>query len=128
MNDVILVTPPDILYNKTKNLLLVNPNEDIKAAVSDVILQAKNHCNLYLYDHDDSIYIDWLLTVHKFADLAIIDLDNIPNDVRPLQSYFISHPYTYYYSKEENFIFSKISKNRIFDKQNIETIIGVLFE
>ena len=45
-----LITPPDKLFNDDPSILLVNPNDNIKNQMNEVLKDLDTRINLYLYD------------------------------------------------------------------------------
>jgi|TARA_R110000803_G_scaffold190606_2_gene253173 hypothetical protein len=122
MSDITLITPPDKVFNQGENILLIFPSEESKQAVQLFLSQSKQHFNVYLYTEDTDI--DWLLSVHKFCGRTFLELDNIPPELNKLVSYFISFPTTYWLTKGEHLYYNKLSVNRIYNFDFLNTWIG----
>ena len=45
-----LITPPDILYNQNKSILLVHPSNKIKEQLNDVLKNIEQDIDIYLYE------------------------------------------------------------------------------
>ena len=71
-----LITPPDIIYDKTTSILLIHPSKQIKNQLNDVLKDAQQNINIYLYEQEEEH--DWLLTLHRMCNFVVIDIDNSP--------------------------------------------------
>jgi len=122
MSDIILITPPDKVYNKNKNILLINPSEEHRQSIQNILANNNEPVNIYLYS--DNIDLDWLLTMHRICDAVFLDLDNMPQELRDLASYLVSFNNTYWLTKGENIVYNKISNKRIYDFEFLNNILG----
>ena len=116
-----LITPPDIIYDKTTSILLIHPSKQIKNQLNDVLKAAQQNINIYLYEQEEEH--DWLLTLHRMCNFVVIDIDNSPSLTRDAISYFISFPNTFWLTNGDNVYYNKISNNRIY---NLDWIGGKL--
>ena len=115
---VTLITPPDILPNRTQSILLVTPNSDIKDFLDDYLKTFNANIHVYLYTTSDAD-IKWLLTVAVRAEAVILDCDNAPDDLSHFLSYIISMPNTYYRITNPKVDYSVINPNRFYDFPNL---------
>lgn len=126
VSDILLITPPDKLFNQNPSILLVYPSEAAKNEVQKFLAQTDRTVNIYIYDitaaetHD----LDWLLSVSRFAECVYVDIDNCEPIVRDLCSYLVSFTNCYWLTQAENSVYNKISTNRVYDIQSINKIIG----
>jgi len=127
-NNVILITPPDKIFNQNPSCLLIYPNDSIRKEFNDILLNSNNKQNVYLYNDENNIDVEWLLTTAKMCDFVIFDYDNSPEHVRVLGSYLISLPHTYWLTSDDWMLYNKLSTNRIYSLDAIETLIGGTFE
>ena len=74
-----------------------------------------------MYEDPNGKDIDWVLNVHKISQIVILDLDNLPPYWKKLESYLVSFGNTYYLTKAEEIMYNKISANRIFAVEEIES-------
>lgn len=126
---VILITPPDKIFNQNPNLLLIYPSSHIKDQLQQILANSQESQNVYIYNVEDEHHdIDWILSVAKMSDVVIIDIDNCPNNIKALSSYIVSLPQTYWLTAEDTFCYNKLSANRIYGLDAIENIIGGSFE
>jgi len=126
---IILITPPDKIFNQNPNILLINPSEVVRKETQDILAHSDANQNIYIYNAtDEEPEVDWLLSVAKMCDLVVIDLDNSVDHVRALASYIVSLPQTYWLTAEDKWQYNKLSANRIYGLDVIEHLIGGLIE
>ena len=123
MSKINLITPPDILHNKNKSILCVSLDNENRKSLQNVIAKVQENLNIYIFDNDIT-EIDWLLNLHKICDVCIVNLDNLPQEIRTIMSYLISFDNTYWLTKGEQIMYNKISSNRIFELDQIKEKIG----
>jgi len=125
MNNINLITPPDILYNHTFSILSIYPSLAFKKTLQEILQNINQSINLYLYDFENEFEdLLWLINIHKLVTLCVIELDNLPSQIKKYESYLISYPNTYWSTKSEDVIYNKISVNRVYDNESIKKIIG----
>ena len=115
---VTLITPPDILPNRTQSILLITPGDDIKNFLDHFLKSFNANLHVYLYtpnEHD----IKWALTVAVRAEAVIVDCDNVPEDLDHFLSYIISMPNTYYRVTNPKVDYGIINPNRFYDFPNL---------
>jgi len=124
-NKIVLITPPDKLFNQNPSCLLIYPSETVRKELQDILAKQEGRQNIYLYNVDsDDKDVDWLLSVAKISDLVILDYDNSPEHVRVLASYIVSLPQTYWLTSEDTMLYNRLSPNRIYGLDTIEHLIG----
>ena len=128
MSDINIITPPDFLHNKNFSVFLFYPSLYVKEQFQEIISKSKNRFNVYMYEDPNGKDIDWVLNVHKLSQIVILDLDNLPPYWKKLESYLVSFGNTYYLTKAEEIMYNKISANRIFAVEEIESKLGCKFE
>lgn len=128
MSDINIITPPDILHNKNFSVFLLYPSLYVKEQFQEILTKSKSKFNVYMYQDPNGQDIDWVLNVHKLSQIAILDLDNLPPFWKKLESYLVSFGNTYYLTKAEEIMYNKISANRIFAVEEIESKLGGKFE
>jgi len=105
---------------------LIYPTEAVRREAQAILADYSASYNVYVYsiesehDHD----IDWLLSVSKYADVTVLDIDNCESIIKNLASYFVSLPRTYWLTSEDKFCYSKLSPNRIWGLDSIRNILG----
>ena len=126
MKNINIITPPDKLFNDAVQVLLVYPTTDLKNAIQDNLVDIEDDINIYVYDKENysTEDIDWLLTIFKMSDIAIIDVDNVQSHARDLLSYMIAKPKTFWLTKGENRVYNKLSNNKIKDFEFLSKLGG----
>jgi len=127
MSEINLITPPDKLYNHDRTILLIYPSTTIKTEIQNILLESKKKINIYLYEDQDIDNFPWLLDIHRFVDVCVVNLDNLPTQLKTIESYLISFNNTYYISNGENILFNHISCNKIYNLSS-RIIIGETVE
>jgi hypothetical protein len=124
MSNITLITPPDKIFNQNFNIFLIYPSQKLKNDLQDFLASSTESINVYIYESKDEHDIDWLLSVHKMSEIVIIELEDLPSEIRQIESYLISQSNTYWLTKGENMWYNKISVNRIYDLDFLTTKIG----
>jgi len=127
MNNILLITPPDVLYNHTKKIFLFCPDNDLKKDIQNFFADFDAELTIFLYD-EFSADINWVMNIFSISDLVIINLDNLPHEIKYLESYFLSWSKTYYTTNSENPFRILINKNRFYKLSEIQHIIGGTIE
>lgn len=116
MDNITVITPPDILYNKTESILLVSPNQDLKNQLQDFLMHYPSAMNVYFCEPETGTDgIEWIIQVSKIAKCVILDLDNTTELVRAFSTYLISHSNVFYLTNDNFTPYNIISTNRIYD-------------
>lgn len=125
MSSITLVSPPDILINNQLSILLVHPDNWLKAKFQDMLTEIDESITVYLYEVPVELEdIDWVLTMQQSADYTIIDIDNSCLGVRTLASFMLSQSNTFWLTKSGGMYYNKINANRIYDLDIIKKQIG----
>ncbi len=119
-----LITPPDKLFNLNPGYLLIKPSTKVKMQFQQLLSQADNDINVYIYDQDEAD-IEWMLSVSQQADFIIIDIDNCDQITRSFISFLLAQPNSHYLTMDEVTPWHLISRNRIY---NLDWIIEQLKE
>lgn len=123
MSEILLVTPPDILYNNTPSILLVNPSPQVREDIQTILKDYDKDINVYLYDmmppDEDPA---WLTQVASIADLIVVDIDYCFGETKLMVSYLLGKPNTYYLTKEGFVPYTMISRNVIDSIKDISTL------
>lgn len=129
-NKIVLITPPDKIFNQNRSTLLIYPSKTLKKEAQDILAESKTSQNIYMYEVEDGYEhdVDWLLSVAKFCETVVIDIDNCHKDIKMLASYLVSLPHTYWLTAEDTVCYNKLSPNRIYGLDTIEHLIGGTFE
>ena len=124
-NNLVLITPPDKIFNQNKSILLIYPSEFVRTQAQEILANVNGSKNIYVYSpSEEDIDVDWLLSVAKMSDLVIFDHDNSHQHVKYLASYIISLPQTYWLTSEDKMLYNKLSPNRIYGLDAIEKLMG----
>lgn len=116
MDNITVITPPDVLYNRSKSILIISPNQDLKNQLQDFLLQYPNPMNVYFCDPEIEVEsIDWILKISKIADCVIIDIDNTTSLIKTFATYLISYPNVFYLTNDNFTPYNMVSTNRIYD-------------
>ena len=116
-----LITPPDILYNKTTSILLIHPSKTIKEQINEVLKDVEQDINIYLHENDQEH--EWLLNLHRMCEFVIIDIDNCTPFTKDVVSYLISFSNTFWLTNGDHMYYNSISNKRIY---NLDWIGGKL--
>jgi flagellar biosynthesis protein FliP len=124
MSNITLITPPDKVFNQNTNIFLLYPSEKIKSDLQDVLADTVSPVNIYLYENTDEHDIDWLLSIHKLSDIVLVELEQLPSEIKQIEAYLISQSNTYWLTKGENIWYNKLSVNKIYDLNFLTTKLG----
>lgn len=122
MNDVTIITPPDVLINDSYAILLINPNAQMRVRLQEALADIDYPVNVFLYDGSESD-LEWVLRLVKQVDLIIIDIDGCDYDLRHFVSYIVANPKTFYLTSDNVTPYNLLSKNRIYDLAWIEQLL-----
>lgn len=123
MNDIVIITPPDVLNNDVFSLCIVHPSDPLKTKLHEILTETTIPVNVFLYELDVDPDMEWLLNVVKKSDLTIIDIDNCDLLTRHFASHIIAQPRTFYLTNDNFTPYNIISKNRIYDLSWLENIL-----
>lgn len=122
MNDITIITPPDILVNDAYSMLLIFPSSQVKTHVQTVLTRSQIPVNVFLYE-DLEEDLEWLLKLIKMVNLTIIDVDHCDIVTRHFATHIIAQPTTFYLTNDQVTPYNLISKNRIYDLSWLESIL-----
>lgn len=121
---IILITPPDKIFNQNYSIALIYPSDAVKQQAQDILASSNGRQNIYLYNvSDEDKDIDWLLSVCKMCDVVILDYDNCSAHVKQLSAYIVSLSNTYWLTSSDTMQYNKLSPNRIYGLDVIEDLI-----
>jgi|TARA_X000000950_G_scaffold104554_1_gene131806 hypothetical protein len=124
MSDITVITPPDKIFNEKINIFLLYPSNKIKTDLQDILAEITTKVNVYIYEKKDEHDVDWLLSVQKMSDISIIELDQLPNEIKQIESYLISQSNTYWLTKGDNIWYNKLNVNRVYDLHFLNSKLG----
>ena len=120
MSDIKVITPPDIIFDQSFKIVLINPNPDIKKYIEEELQSAERAISVYVFDNND---IKWLLTLCKLADKIILDIKDDESKVSHFYSYILSFPNTYYRCEHLRAPWSLLNVNRFFDVKAFDKLL-----
>lgn len=123
MNDVTIITPPDVLFNECYAILLINPNTQIRARLQEILSSIDYPVNVFLYDGSEPNDLSWVLNVLRQVDLTIIDIDACDYDLKLFVTHIIANPRTFYLTNDNTTPYNLISKNRIYELSWLEHLL-----
>lgn len=115
-----VITSPDILFDQTKSVLVVQPGPDLKKKLEEYLAETNTNVNVYIFSDADTD-IKWLLTVAKIANYVILDIDNASSLVAHFMSYLVSFSNTYYKTEHMKAPWDLLNQNRFYDFPNFES-------
>jgi len=120
-----------MLFNDSLQLLLVYPSKQLQDELQNNFLSNTNiDINIYVYDKPvyDKNEIEWLLSVFKQCDTAIVDVDNTSSWARDLLSYMIAKNKTYWLTNSQDSVYNSLSNNKVYNLDFLSTIGDNNFE
>ena len=124
LGKITVITPPDKIFNSNLSYLLVKPNLYVKQQFQTILSQSIDDLNVFIFDEDE-LDIDWLLSVAHQVDCIIIDIDNCDPVTKQFVTFMLAQPNVHYITNDEITPYNLISKNRIFNlDQIVEQIIN----
>lgn len=121
MDDIKVITTPDIIFDQSKKILVIQPSEELKNQIQDYVLTIDKSLSVYYYMQNDQD-LKWLFSVLEIVDLAFIDLDNCDKHLSHFLGYILSKPYTYYKTSHITAPWELVNKNRFFDIHELRTL------
>jgi|TARA_B110000977_G_scaffold187180_1_gene254018 hypothetical protein len=103
----------------------VHPSEQLQNDLQDTFLAKTNaDVNLYVYNKSVKVTeeVEWLLSIFKQCDVAILDIDNSTAWVRDLASYMIAKNKTYWLTNGHDSVYNSLSNNRVYNLDFLSTI------
>ena len=118
LGKITVITPPDKLFNLTLSYLLVKPSILVKEQFQTILSKSIDDLNVFIFDENETD-ISWLLSVSHQVDCIIIDVDNCEPMTRKFVTFLLAQPNSYYITNDETTPYNLISKNRIYDLNQI---------
>lgn len=126
MTKINLITAPDIVYNNAYSIVMICPTDGLKLELQSHLSEFNMDVNVYMVD--TTIDIKWLLTVTKFADVVVFDIDNSPQEVQDLRSYLISLSNVFWLTNREFPCYTLLSTNREYNLDFLYNKLGGYIE
>ena len=114
-----------MLFNDSFQLLVVYPSKQLQDELQNNFLSNTDlDINLYVYDKpiQDKKEVEWLLSVFKQCDIAIVDVDNASPWARDLASYMIAKSKTYWLTNSQDSVYNSLSNNKVYNLDFLSTI------
>jgi hypothetical protein len=122
LGKITVITPPDKLFNLAFAYLLLKPSVEVKQQFQTILSHVQDDLNVFIFD-DEDIDLGWLLSVALQVDIVIVDIDNCDPTTHKFITFMLAQPNAHYITKDNTTPYNLISKNRIFDlNQIIENI------
>jgi len=118
LGKITLITPPDKLFNMNLSYLLVKPSNFIKQQFQTILSKSMDDLNVFMYDEQETD-ISWMLSVAQQVDIVIVDIDNCDTVTQKFVTFLLAQPNTHYITRDETTPYNLISKNRIWDLDQI---------
>lgn len=124
LGKITVITPPDKLHNLTLSYLLVKPSLEVKKQFQTILSHSIDDLNVFIFG-DEETDIDWLLSVSNQADVVVIDVDNCDPVTKKFVTFMLAGENVHYITNDELTPYNLISKNRIYDlNQIVDQILG----
>jgi len=118
LGKITLITPPDKLFNMNLSYLLVKPSNYIKQQFQTILSKSIDDLNIFMFDEQETD-ISWMLSVAQQVDVVIVDIDNCDVITQKFVTFLLAQPNAHYITKDETTPYNLISKNRIWDLDQI---------
>lgn len=122
MTKINLITAPDIVYNNAYSIVMICPTDGLKLELQSHLSEFDMDVNVYMVD--TTVDVKWLLTVTKFADVVVFDIDNSPQEVQDLRSYLISLSNVFWLTNREFPCYTLLSTNREYNLDFLQNQFG----
>ena len=112
--EVLVVTPPDKVYDDSLKVLLINPCDKLKNDISEFLKTVEQNVVIYLYDKVEENNAAWLLSAMNEADMVFYDMDFADPVVRAIDGYILSKNKTYWLTQGENLFYNASNNVKLF--------------
>lgn len=112
-----IITPPDVIHDQSKKILVIQPQEDLKQKLESWAIDQDCALSIYYFTRDDKD-INWLLTAANICSNIIVDMDNCDDNISRFLSYLLSLPHTYYRCTNMDVQWDLLNRNRFWDFPN----------
>ena len=109
-----LISPPDQILDRSRSILAICLQQDLKNHLEDYLLNIDETINVYVFTEQDKD-IQWLLTNVNLADTIIFDIDGCSPSVSHFISYILSFSNTYYRCTNKVAEWDLLNLNRFYD-------------
>ena len=118
LGKITVITPPDKLFNLNLSYLLVKPSNTVKQQFQTILSKSIDDLNVFIFDEQETD-VSWMLSVAQQVDVVIIDIDNCDQTTKLFATFMLAQPNTHYITNDETTPYNLISKNRIWDLDQI---------
>ena len=118
LGKITLITPPDKLFNMNLSYLLIKPSQLIKEQMQSILSRSIDDINIFIFDQEDTD-IEWMLSVSQLVDRIFIDIDNCDAVTQKFITFLLAQPNANYVTSDETTPYGLISKNRIYNLDQI---------
>lgn len=118
LGKITLITPPDKLFNLNLSYLLVKPSLVVKQQFQAILSKSMDDLNVFIFDQEETD-ISWMLSVSQQVDIVILDVDHCDEMTKPFVSFLLAQPNCHYITNDDLTPYNLISKNRIYDLDQI---------
>lgn len=120
-----VITPPDVMHNRTQAMLLITPREDIKRLLDNWLINFDANIQIYVYSNTDND-MAWLMSLLHRVRAVIVDYDNMPDHLKEFFSFVIGQSNVFYRIDQPKVDFSLINPNRFYDFPKLDGVFKSL--
>ena len=107
---------------------MICPTDGLKLELQSHLSEFDIDVNIYMANANDHVDIKWLLSISKWADIVIFDIDNSPTQVQELRSYLISLSNVFWLTNHEYLYYNILSTNREYNLDFLQQKLGGYIE
>jgi hypothetical protein len=122
-----LITPPDIVYNDAFSIVMICPCDGMKLELQSHLATTDIDVNVYMLSNNE-IDIGWLLSIVKWVDVVIFDMDNAEDQVHDFRSYLLSHSNVFWLTNREYPCYNILNTNREYNLDFLQQQLGGYIE
>lgn len=130
-NKITLITPPDFFENESPGILLIDINSSYQEQMTEYLTNSTYEKDLNIYFYMGENDPKWLLYALSKSKITYVDIDNLSQASKELQSYILGKSSVFYstYNADLAQTLELINKNRVPDLSYfLENQFGKLFE
>jgi len=124
MNEISVITPPDLLLNDSFSICVICADTEQKQAIHDILLNIDCPVNVYVYDTATTESLTWLINVIKISDFVLFNLDACDFNTKQFASHIIAQANCFYLTTDNQTPYNLISRNRIYDLAILVNILN----
>lgn len=130
-NKITLITPPDFFENESPGILLIDINSSYQEQMTEFLTNSTYEKDLNIYFYMGENDPKWLLYALSKSKITYVDIDNLTQASKELQSYILGKATVFYSTHNPDLAqtLELINKNRVPDLSYfLENQFGKLFE